>query len=126
GLLFGTHNQRTNTSTFMTNTGEVLNIPAENINNDLSGNVVNKTIQATDNWFGHVMSDIAGSSGSKGRGSGLPVPGWASLQKLQLGGIKLKANREDRYSTAEIAEWMLRNGYDLRSLTAELVRVAIK
>lgn len=125
GLLVGIHNQITNTSTFMTNTGEVLNIPAENINNDLSGNVVNKIIQATDNWFGHVMSDIAGSSGSKGRGSGLPVPGWASLQKLQFGSIKLKANREDRYSIAEISEWMFKNGYDLRSFTAELVPVAI-
>ena len=29
------------------------------------------------NWFGHIISDISGSSGTKGRGMGIPSPIWS-------------------------------------------------
>lgn len=125
GLIVGIHDQLTGNSTFMSNKGRIIQTPAENINNEINGDLPTKIIQATQNWFGHIMSDISGSSTSKGRGSGLPVPGWASLQKLQFGSFKLKASSDDTYNIAEISEWMFKNGYDIRSFTAELIPVLI-
>lgn len=125
GLIVGIRDQLTDTSTFMTKEGKIINIASQNKNKELTGNIFEQIIQATDNWFGHIMSDISGSSGSKGRGSGLPVPGWSSLQKLQFGNIKLKTNKKDTYTFAEVSEWMFKNGYDVRAFTAELIPVLI-
>lgn len=125
GLIVGIRDQLTGTSTFMTKEGKIINIASQNKNKELTGNIFEQIIQATDNWFGHIMSDISGSSGSKGRGSGLPVPGWSSLQKLQFGNIKLKTNKKDTYTFAQVSEWMFKNGYDVRAFTAELIPVLI-
>ncbi|MGD6768480.1 ATP-binding protein [Mammaliicoccus lentus] len=125
GLIVGIKDQLTSTSTFMTKEGKVINVVSQNKNKELTGNIFEQIIQATDNWFGHIMSDISGSSGSKGRGSGLPVPGWSSLQKLQFGNVKLKTNKTDTYTFAQVSEWMFKNGYDVRAFTAELIPVLI-
>lgn len=125
GLIVGIYNQLTGTATYMTKEGFIKTVAAENKNKELSGNIANQIIQATNNWFGHIMSDISGSSTSKGRGSGLPVPGWSSLQTLQFGKIPLKQGKKDTSTIAEVSEWMFKNGYDLRSFTAELIPVVI-
>lgn len=125
GLIVGIRDQLTDTSTFMTKEGKIINIVSQNKNKELTGNIFEQIIQATDNWFGHIMSDISGSKGSKGRGSGLPVPGWSSLQKLQFGNVKLKTNKPDTYTFAQVSEWMFKNGYDVRAFTAELIPVLI-
>ena len=54
--------------------------------------IIKKIIESTQNWFGHLISDVAGSKTSKGRGSGLPVPGWAALQKLQFGSFEINGS----------------------------------
>lgn len=125
GLIVGIRDQLTGTSTFMTKEGKIINIASQNKNKELTGNIFEQIIQATDNWFGHIMSDISGSKDSKGRGSGLPVPGWSSLQKLQFGNVKLKTNKPNTYTFAQVSEWMFKNGYDVRAFTAELIPVLI-
>lgn len=125
GLIIGIYNQLTGTATYMSKEGKIINTVAENANIELTGSMPNQIIQAINNWFGHIMSDLSGSSTSKGRGSGLPVPGWSSLQKLQFGNIKLKTNKPDTYTFAEVSEWMFKNGYDVRAFTAELIPVLI-
>ncbi|MCY1611883.1 ATP-binding protein [Staphylococcus pettenkoferi] len=122
GLIIGIYNQLTGTATYMSKEGKIINTIAENENIELTGNLPNQIIQATQNWFGHIMSDISGSSTSKGRGSGLPVPGWSSLQKLQFGNICVN-NKE--MNIAQVSEWMFKNGYDFRAFTAELIPVVI-
>ncbi|MDU0449995.1 ATP-binding protein [Staphylococcus haemolyticus] len=122
GLIVGIRDQLTGTSTFMTKEGKIINIVSQNNNKELTGNIFEQIIQATDNWFGHIMSDISGSKGSKGRGSGLPVPGWSSLQKLQFGKIPL--NGKDM-TIAQVSEWMFKNGYDIRAFASESISVII-
>lgn len=125
GLIIGIYNQLTGTATYMSKEGKIINTVAENANIELTGSMPNQIIQAINNWFGHIMSDLSGSSTSKGRGSGLPVPGWSSLQKLQFGNVKLKTNKPDTYTFAQVSEWMFKNGYDVRAFTAELIPVLI-
>lgn len=124
GLIFGVYNQLSGTSSFMGNGGKYISVAAENLNNELSGNLVQKIVQAVNNWFFHCLSDIAGSSSSTGRGSGLPVPGWAALQKLQVGNFNLN-NKQQNMNIAEISDWMFKNGYDLRAFTAQSIPVVI-
>ena len=38
------------------------------------GNFIMKIMCGIANWFGHLMSDIAGNSGSHGRGTGIVMP----------------------------------------------------
>ena len=49
------------------------------------GNFSAKLFCGVANWFGHIMSDIAGSSGSQGRGSGLAIPFFELFQMCTFG-----------------------------------------
>ncbi|WP_114604251.1 ATP-binding protein [Staphylococcus sp. EZ-P03] len=122
GLIVSIFDQINGKSTFISKTGDIVSVAAENTNNELTGNLPNKIIQASNNWFGHLMSDVSGSATSKGRGSGLPVPGWSSLQKLQFGQIPIN---NETMTMAKASEWMFKNGYDLRAFTTELIPVLI-
>ncbi|AKC75050.1 MULTISPECIES: hypothetical protein [Staphylococcus] len=124
GLLVGIMDQLTGKSTFISaKTGEISRIATNNKNTELQGNIIQKIIGATNNWFGHCMSDIVGSSGSKGRGQGLPAPFWSYLQKLNFGKVKLSNNKE--LSIGQLTDWMFQNGYDTRAFVAELIPVII-
>src|SRR5699024_7563691 len=86
GLLIGILDQLSNKSTFIeSNTGKIVRIATSNKNNEFDGNIFKQIISAVINLFGHCMSDIVGSSSSKGRGQGLPAPFWSYLQKLNIG-----------------------------------------
>lgn len=122
GLLVGIVDQLTGKTTFIDKSGTFIRESTGNLNNELTGNFLIKISQATENWFGHIMSDISGSSSSKGRGSGLPVPGWSALQKLQIGNFN---NNGTNMNVAGVSEWMFKNGYDVRSFTAQLIPVII-
>ncbi|WP_171024536.1 ATP-binding protein [Enterococcus sp. BSD2780061688st2 D3] len=124
GLVFSVYNQISGTSSFMGNGGKYVSVAAENLNNELDGNIIQRVVQATNNWFFHCLSDVAGSSTSKGRGSGLPVPGWVALQKIQIGNFNLN-NRQKNLNVAEVSDWMFKNGYDLRAFTAQTIPVII-
>ncbi|WP_223208287.1 coiled-coil domain-containing protein [Campylobacter coli] len=72
GLFVSILNQFTSTSTFINN-GQIITIDTETF--DLQGgNFIAKIFCGFANWFGHLASDWTGSSGSQGRGSGIPIP----------------------------------------------------
>lgn len=124
GLIVGIIDQMTGKGTFIDANGKLLRVVTQNKNKELSGNLLQSIGQAVQNWFGHIMSDISGSSTSKGRGSGLPVPGFSALQKLKMGNITLN-ERSKNMDVAQVSEWMFKNGYDVRAFTAELIPVVI-
>lgn len=124
GLLFGIIDQLDGKSSFADSAGRVVRVTTGNLNKELTGNLLQKIIQAAHNWFFHCLSDVAGSSSSKGRGSGLPVPGWSELLRVQFGNFDLNDNQKGK-NISEISEWMFKNGYDLRAFTAQAIPVII-
>ncbi|MEG1835560.1 MAG: hypothetical protein RR229_05475 [Oscillospiraceae bacterium] len=69
-------------------------------------------------WFGHCMSDIAGSSGAQGRGAGLPTAFQSILQTMPIG------ENGSKYMQG-ILEQMYTNGYDLRFSVATAIPVIV-
>lgn len=122
GLLVGIIDQLTGKATLIGTDGVLSRVTTKNINKELDSSTWKKIIDAITNWFGHVMSDISGSKKSKGRGEGLPVPGWWILQKLQFGKVNIKGNEK---TIAEVSEWMFKNGYDVRAFTAQSIPIVI-
>lgn len=82
---------------------------------ELRGNTVLAKIYAGFiNWLGHLLSDVAGSSGGRGqetggRGSGLPIPFYGLLQFVTIGNFG-----QYRQTFAQIAVQVFQKGYDLR------------
>lgn len=73
---------------------------------------VNGIIEATKRWFGHMVSDVAGSSGAKGRGAGLPGCVQSVLQTFNFGKFPIS---NSSYSTiGEVVTKMFEKGFDLR------------
>lgn len=125
GLIVGLMDQLTGKITLISpETGKIIReeIETSQIGVESGKKLIGSIGNAVQNWFGHVMSDIAGSSGSKGRGAGLPVPGWAALEKMQFGSIPI--NGKDM-TIANVAEWLYKNGYDVRAYTAQLIPVLV-
>lgn len=78
------------------------------------------------NWFGHLISDMSGSSGSKGRGMGIPSPLWAWTNDIIA--IKRKLNipvSEFVQSVNELALNLYKEGYDARFQTTQAIPVLI-
>ncbi|AVO01001.1 ATP-binding protein [Staphylococcus simulans] len=124
GLLVSIIDQLTGKGTFIEpNTGKLVRVVTNNKNNELSGNIVSQIIQATNNWFGHCMSDISGAKKSKGRGSGLPAPFATYLSTLKIGNFKLSNDKE--VNVSELTRWMNQNGYDYRAFVTEMIPVII-
>ncbi len=118
GLVFSIINQFTNTSTFVSN-GKLITIDTETF--ELHGsNFPAKVFSGFYNWFGHLASDATGSSGSQGRGSGIPMPFYSSLQFLDFG-----AFGQHRDTFAKVAVKVFEQGYDLRHGLALAVPVLI-
>ncbi|EGR0489764.1 hypothetical protein KW420_05065 [Vibrio fluvialis] len=108
GLIFSIIDQFRGTASFIDN-GELITVTAEN---ELQGsNVISKIFCAFVNWIGHIMSDIAGSSGGKGRGTGVPIPFYELLQTLNIGSFEHKG---EQLSFADIAVKVFEQGYDFR------------
>lgn len=77
GLFFSILNQFSNTSSFVAD-GELITLNNSDSNFELEGhNIPTKLFCGFVNWFGHIISDVSGSSTSKGRGMGIPSPIWA-------------------------------------------------
>lgn len=108
GLIFSIIDQFRGTATFIDN-GSLITVTSES---KLEGNtVVAKIFCAFVNWLGHIMSDIAGSSGAKGRGAGVPIPFYELLQTLNIGSFNHKG---ENLSFADIAVKVFEQGYDFR------------
>lgn len=112
GLFFSILNQFTSTSSFVAN-GSIVTIKTETF--ELEGHsFISKLFCGIANWFGHIMSDIAGSSGSRGnleRGTGVPVPFFELFQFCNFGSFQVGDARQD---FATIAVRAFQEGYDFR------------
>ena len=112
GLFFSILNQFTNTSTFIAD-GKVISIGTKC--SELQGsNFISKLYCGIVNWFGHIMSDIAGSSGSRGqggRGTGVVIPFFELIQLCKFGKFNVGKDRQD---LATIAIRTFQEGYDFR------------
>lgn len=90
------------------------------------GDVPAKLFCAFVNWIGHLISDMSGSSGSKGRGMGIPSPLWTWSNDIIA--IKSKLDipvSEFDQSVNELALNIYMKGYDARFQTAQAIPVFI-
>lgn len=109
GLFFSILNQFTSTSSFLDH-GQLITISTSTY--ELQGhNLIAKLFCGVANWFGHIMSDAAGSSGASGRGSGVPIPFFSLFQLCQFGNFKVEENRN---TLAVLATKVFQEGYDAR------------
>ncbi|MGL4849576.1 MAG: hypothetical protein ACRC28_11765 [Clostridium sp.] len=112
GLFFSVLDQFTGTSTFIDN-GSIIRIRNSETFELQGGNFLAKLFCAITNWFGHLISDIAGSSGGRpsGRGSGISIPFYELFGLCNFGGFTVGGHRQ---TVAKIATRVFEEGYDLR------------
>ena len=126
GLFFSILDQFMNTSTFISG-GELIRIDTSDKESPLKGgNLIAKIFSGFCNWLGHIMSDLAGSSGSRGndgRGSGVPIPFMELLQFCDFGSLQVD---KDRQTFATVMVRVFQNGYDLRFAGAMAVPVIVE
>ena len=125
GLFFSILDQFTNQAHFIAN-GKLVSVDSEF--KLKGGNFIAKIFCGFANWLGHLFSDIAGSSGTRGqfpdrRGSGIPIPFYSLLQLLDFG--KFKVNDKDKGSFAQACVMAFQQGYDARHGLAMAVPVVI-
>lgn len=126
GLFFSILNQFTNTSDFVSN-GELISLKNSDGKFELQGkNIPSKLFCGIANWIGHLISDVSGSSSSKGRGMGIPSPIWAWSNDVIA--IKARLNipaTELDKSVNELALKLFEKGYDVRFQTTQTIPVFI-
>lgn len=123
GLFFSILNQFTSTASFVAD-GQLITISTETFELR-GGNFVSKIFCGIANWFGHIMSDIAGSSGSRGstgRGAGVVIPFYELFGFCKLGNFNVGKDKQD---LATIATRAFQEGYDLRFGLATAIPVII-
>lgn len=120
GLFFSILNQFTSTSSFIAN-GQLITISTDTF--ELQGcNFISKLFCGVANWFGHIMSDIAGSSGSVKRGTGIVMPFYELFGFFKFGKFNVENDRQD---FATIATRAFQKGYDFRFGLAQSIPVII-
>ncbi len=121
GLFFSVLNQFTNTASFISN-GQIITIETEEF--ELQGhNFIAKIFCGVANWFGHIISDWTGSSGTVGqggRGTGVPIPFYNLFQMINIGEFG-----QHKQSFATITTKVFEEGYDARHAMAMAVPVLI-
>lgn len=119
GLFFSILNQFTSTSTFVSN-GQIITIDTETF--ELKGNnFISKVFSGFANWFGHIMSDWSGSSGTVGkggRGTGVPIPFYNLFQMMNFGEFG-----QHKQTFATVTTKVFENGYDTRHAMAMAIPV---
>lgn len=85
-----------------------------------------KLFSAVVNWFGHLISDMSGSSVSKGRGMGIPSPLWTWTNDIIAikRTLKIEPTDFDKHFN-QIALDLYAQGYDTRYQTAQAIPVFI-
>ncbi|MCM1186542.1 MAG: hypothetical protein NC251_10455 [Lachnoclostridium sp.] len=120
GLFFSILNQFTSTSSFISN-GQLITISTETF--ELEGaDFTTKIFCGITNWFAHIMSDIAGSSGSHDRGMGIVAPFYEFFGVCKFGEFTTDRGKKD---LAELATLAYTEGYDFRYSMAQAVPVVI-
>lgn len=124
GLIIGVLDQLTGKATFINSDGSFVRVVTDNFENGAvtSASSVQKVIRAIVNWFGHIMSDVSGASGAKGRGAGLPALFFELTQVLHFGSFTVNNKEMD---VAQLSEWIYKQGLDIRALTAQTIPVLI-
>ena len=118
GLFFSILDQFNSTAHFV-DKGRLISIDTESF--ELKGtNFVSKLVAGFANWLGHLFSDVAGSSGAVGRGSGIPIPFFSLLQFVNVGQFG-----QHRQSFAKIVVQVFEQGYDLRHGMAMAIPVMV-
>lgn len=131
GLFFSILDQFTKSSHFITEDSEgrprlIEIVDADGTFELRSSNPIGKFFCGFTNWFGHLMSDVAGASGSSSRGKGIPSPLWSWINsviaiKSKLG---LSANDFDK-NALELAVKNLKKGFDFRFQTTQVIPVIV-
>ena len=126
GLFFSILDQFTNQSHFVSG-GELISLQNADGKFELHGNSVpTKLFSGFVNWFGHLISDVSGSSGSKSRGMGIPSPFWAWTNDIIA--IKRKLNvpiSQFDDTINELALSIYKEGYDIRFQATQAIPVFI-
>ncbi|MEG0181108.1 MAG: hypothetical protein RR657_04395 [Peptostreptococcaceae bacterium] len=123
GLFFSILNQFNSTSSFISD-GNIITVDTETF--QLKGsNFITKIFCGIANWFGHIMSDIAGSSGGRGnggRGTGVVMPFYELFQFCKFGSFNVGNEKKD---LAAVAINAFERGYDFRFGLAMAIPVII-
>ena len=126
GLFFSILDQFQNTSHFVSG-AQLISLEKADNKFELRGHdVPSKLFCAFVNWFGHLISDMSGSSTGKGRGMGIPSPFWAWTNDI----ISIKRSLNipgSQFDEAvnELALNIYKSGYDTRFQTAQTIPVFI-
>ncbi|WP_461198836.1 hypothetical protein [Enterococcus sp. N249-2] len=126
GLFYSVLDQFTNQSHFVSD-GEVMIYKEDSQHCALLGrSSVSKLFCAIANWVGHLISDISGSSGSKGRGMGIPSPLWSWTNDVIVLKATLKIPRTQfDLMMNELALQIFTEGYDMRYQTMQNIPVLV-
>lgn len=126
GLFFSILDQFSNTSHFISG-GELIALQKADGKFELQGSdVPSKLFCGFVNWFGHLISDMSGSSSSKGRGMGIPSPLWSWTNDIIA--MKRKLNIpvvEFDQSINAMALEIYKQGYDARFQAAQAIPVFV-
>ena len=128
GLLASICNQFTDTATFFSRDERaIVIVESTGKGVELRGaTFTSKVFCGFANWLGHCMSDVAGSSGSRGqggRGQGLPIPFTEFFMLCDFG--KLENKKGQWQSFATVMTRVYEQGYDLRHGVAATFPVVI-
>jgi len=122
GLFFSILDQFTHKASFLSD-GKLIRIEVESQDLGLHGDtLIARIFCGFCNWFGHIMSDIAGSSGSLHRGTGVPAPFMALFQLCDFGELQEGKHRQ---TLATVMTEVFQEGYDARFAAATAVPVII-
>lgn len=127
GLFFSILDQFTGKASFVSE-GKILRLVPKDNSFELKGDtLVAKVIAGFFNWLGHLMSDIAGSSGTRGHinksnGAGIPIPFYNLLQLCNFGSFDVNG---DKKTLAELSVKVFEEGYDFRAGLTMAIPVAI-
>ena len=126
GLFFSILDQFSRKSHFVAR-GELVWIAEDNGRFELQGNSIPaKLFCGFVNWIGHLISDVSGSSGSFGRGMGIPSPLWSwSNDVIALKrSLHINSSKFDE-KVNELAIEIFKKGFDARFQTAQIIPVFI-
>ena len=126
GLFFSVLNQFTNTSSFVVGK-DLIELQDAKDGFYLRGRTLpGKLFCGFCNWFGHLMSDVAGSHSAKGRGTGIPSPLWTWMNDVIAIKQKLGINPSDfDVKFNQLALDIYNEGYDFRFQTTQAIPVIV-
>lgn len=127
GLFFSILDQFTGKASFISD-GQIIRLEPKDSGFELKGgNFVAKLFSGFCNWIGHIMSDMAGSSGTRGhenggRGMGVGIPFFELFQLCNFGSFNVAGEQKN---LAELMAKVFEKGYDMRHGIAMAIPVAI-